>query len=188
MRRIVTAREQAEMLAPWRQAGTQYLLPGMPARQHQPAQSNHEQDYDDDSWDRGYWKPSDSTAPQHEQWDDYEESDDSDDWRHEPWMHVSPHKIEPGTVLLPSGGKSPYNKTLAPGHGSNVWIDHPHKMKGWTDEMREHNPDSKFYYYHVQPDEKPEPNVLGHELGWAVPSARIVHRQDDFDPEYPGDY
>jgi hypothetical protein len=87
---------------------------------------------------------------------------------------------------MPRGGSSPYgNKTLAPGHSSNVWIDYPHNMKGWVDEIRQHSPDSPFYFYDVEPDERPEPNTLGPELGWAVPSARIVQERQGWDPEFP---
>ena len=99
------------------------------------------------------------------------------------WMHVSPHKLEPGTVLTPGGGRSPYSHQMAPGHHSNVWIDFPENMGRWREEMAEHSPDSQFHYYYVSPDEKPEPNSFGRELGWAVPSARVIEEAQDFDTD-----
>lgn len=166
-------------------AASQYLLPGMPSRK--PGTKPTPEPEDEGDWWRDSWR---MTTPEPEPNDDYQPSDDDDDdWQHESWMHVSPHKLEPGTELHPGGGASPYNgKTLAPGHRHNVWIDRPHAMKGWTDEMKQHSPDAKFYYYDVEPLDKPEPNAWGPELGYAVPGARIVQRRDDFDPEIPEGY
>lgn len=119
------------------------------------------------------------TQYQYDEEDDYQESD-NDDWKYQRWMHVSPTKMEPGTTLIPRGGPSPYgNKQLGPGHSSNVWIDSPSKMRSWFDEMSQHSPDAKFYYYDVEPGDPPEPSDWGHELGWKVPSARILHRHPD---------
>ena len=166
-------------------AASQYLLPGMPSRK--PGTKPTPEPEDEGDWWRDSWR---MNTPEPEPDDDYEPSDDDDDdWQHESWMHVSPHKLEPGTELRPGGGASPYNgKTLAPGHRHNVWIDRPHAMKGWTDEMKQHSPDAKFYYYDVEPLDKPEPNAWGPELGYAVPGARIVQRRDDFDPGFPEEY
>jgi len=172
----------------WRVAETQYLLPGMPVRQHQPNTPPSPVIGPEEDWPEG-WGDEDVD------WDEGEDDGDGhggnywdgrDGWKHQQWMHVSPTKMEPGTILSPGGGTSPYGgKTYAPGHSSNVWIDFPHTMGGWTNEMREHSPDSPFYYYDVEPGDRPEANVLGPELGWNVPSARIIQERQGFDPDDP---
>jgi ribosomal protein S18 acetylase RimI-like enzyme len=99
------------------------------------------------------------------------------------WYHVSPHKMEPDTILTPGGGISPYNYNNAdmPTQRQKdwVWMDGPSAVRQWyyatlLGQIHQGKENPWAYIYEVEPSEGPHPwNGSGHD-GHVAPSARIV--------------
>lgn len=128
------------------------------------------------------WKAADAFDDEHETWDD------------EPpvsktgvWYHSSPHKLEPGTRLLPGHKESVYSDFYDEEDGIS-----PHKRKGWVwlepdkeGAAQWTNAHLNNYLYEVHPDQEPHPwNGTGSH-GHVTPSA-VVKRMVGISPE--GDY
>lgn len=98
------------------------------------------------------------------------------------WYHVSPHKMEPDTILSPGGGESTYNyndTTMPRGRQDWVWMDGPESLKTWyygtlLSQIKNGVENPWAHIYEVEPSEGPHPwNGTGWE-GHAAPSARII--------------
>lgn len=156
MRRIVTAREQYEMLAPWRTAvqikdivpsDFDWLEPGS-VFQHPENVPTDPVDYTQHNNE-----PSGS------------------------WFHVSPRPLEPGTRLTPGGASGLHDTSGDWGEESSlrnrrnhVWIAPNYtKAKFWHSQS---SPDARIY--EVKPGDKPQRwNYTGSE-GWVVPHAHVI--------------
>lgn len=97
------------------------------------------------------------------------------------WYHVSPHKLEVGTVLNPNGGESPYGEdhSMPPERRNWVWMDGPKGLRTWyygtlLGQVKNGVENPWAHIYEVEPSEGPHPwNGTGWE-GHAAPSAKII--------------
>jgi GNAT superfamily N-acetyltransferase len=99
------------------------------------------------------------------------------------WYHVSPHKMEPDTILTPGGGVSPYNydNDSMPTQRQKdwVWMDSPDAVKQWyygtlMGQIQQGNENPWAHIYEVEPSEGPHPWNGSGQDGHVAPSARIV--------------
>lgn len=134
-------------------------------------------------WTHGVdWKTADAFDDEYETWDDEETVPKTG-----VWYHSSPHKLEPGTQLLPGYEESTYSDFYDEEDGIS-----PHKRKGWVwlepdkdGASQWTNAHLKNYLYEVHPEREPHPwNGTGSH-GHVTPSA-VVKRMVGISPE--GDY
>jgi GNAT superfamily N-acetyltransferase len=99
------------------------------------------------------------------------------------WYHVSPHKMEPDTILSPGGGTSPYNHNndSMPTQRQKdwVWMDGPDAVKQWyygtlMGQIQQGNENPWAHIYEVEPSEGPHPWNGSGDDGHVAPSARIL--------------
>lgn len=97
------------------------------------------------------------------------------------WYHVSPHKLEAGTILSPDGGESPYGEdhSMPAERRDWVWMDSLEGLKTWyygtlMGQVKKGVENPWAYIYEVEPSEGPHPwNGTGWE-GHVAPSAKII--------------
>lgn len=164
MKRIVTAKEQFEMLSPWRTAMEWHSEPWMPGtaagndtfklKDHLPS------DYDflnpggtQPKYKKQMGLPLDPTGK---------------------WYHVSPHKLNPGDQIVPSGGQSPSSDFYGGDNWNrqyHVWMSPSVENANW---WRDNWIGKDSYVYEVKPGDKPQPwNFSGND-GWVAPSATVT--------------
>ena len=114
------------------------------------------------------------------------------------WYHVTPHKLEPGAVLTPSGGDSLYDEADFYDHNNSgrkrwVWAEHdPEKVEHWMDDIfdthirgytthpmdwdEEDKLDEEppLYVYRVQPHNPPQPWDSDAHQGWVMGGATVL--------------
>lgn len=113
-----------------------------------------------------------------------------------PWYHVSPHRLNPGTVLAPAahgGGKSPWSDQydkIAPARKDWVFVTKGKDVDHWLGQgiiggeeysHLDHPFDlsnrlrTPWFVYRVEPAEAPQAwNGNPMQEGWATPAARVV--------------
>jgi GNAT superfamily N-acetyltransferase len=100
------------------------------------------------------------------------------------WYHVSPHKMEPDTILSPGGGASPYNSDNTTQRQKDwVWMDGPDAVKQWyygtlLGQVQQGHENPWAHIYEVEPSEGPHPWNGSGQDGHVAPSARIVREVD----------
>lgn len=161
-RRVITARDQVALLAPWRSAG--WLRD-----ERNRAWEERERQERDAGWSYDFDAPRDLQYKPH-------------DWQPTPtpapdeavWHHVSTQDdLAPGTVLTPGGGPSQWGNRFRTGpheaRGKWTWMDTPEKAEWWDESKSNH-------IYEVRPSAPPQPwNNTGAD-GWVAPSAVVVRK------------
>ena len=100
------------------------------------------------------------------------------------WYHVSPHKMEPDTILSPGGGASPYSSDNVTQRQKDwVWMDGPDAVKQWyygtlLGQIQQGHENPWAHIYEVEPSEGPHPWNGSGQDGHVAPSARIVREID----------
>jgi ribosomal protein S18 acetylase RimI-like enzyme len=100
------------------------------------------------------------------------------------WYHVSPHKMEPDTILSPGGGASPYSSDNTTQRQKDwVWMDGPDAVKQWyygtlLGQIQQGHENPWAHIYEVEPSEGPHPWNGSGQDGHVAPSARIVREVD----------
>jgi ribosomal protein S18 acetylase RimI-like enzyme len=100
------------------------------------------------------------------------------------WYHVSPHKMEPDTILSPGGGASPYaSDNVTQRQKDWVWMDGPDAVKQWyygtlLGQIQQGHENPWAHIYEVEPSEGPHPWNGSGQDGHVSPSARIVREID----------
>lgn len=95
------------------------------------------------------------------------------------WYHVSPHKMEPDTVISPGGSQGPYSYKDDSVRPNWVWMDRPEAVEKWyygtlLGQIQQGNDNPWAHIYEVEPHEGPYAwNGSGVD-GHVSPSARII--------------
>ena len=90
------------------------------------------------------------------------------------WYHVSPHKLNPGDQIVPSGGQSPSSDFYGADNWNrqyHVWMSPNVESANW---WRDNWTGKDSYIYEVKPGDRPQPwNFSGND-GWVAPSATVT--------------
>ena len=108
--------------------------------------------------------------------------EDDDDGFEQTWYHASPHDLERGTKLTPSGGGSNFDyDDWAEGQGrqDHLWVtNNLDNAEGWARSFAHRSPDGKAHLYEVLPDEEPQrwDGEGGADQGHVTPSAEVYRK------------
>ena len=94
------------------------------------------------------------------------------------WYHVSPHRLEPGTDVIPGAAEGPWSQAY-PDRRSQAWVTDESQLDTWKNQLRWHlnDPLKPAYLYEVEPSKTP---VQHGSEGWTTPSARVKGQVEEF--------